>query len=459
MEERLKRLIALRSQAATELEQLFAQRQAITDLVKEEAREDLTTEEDNEFRVKSAEIARKQAEVESYDERITELSEEIERSGRLNDGASKARKAMARVEAVREADAYVKGNGHSYFQDLMRVQRGMDPNGKSAERLARHAQDVASDPEYRDLDRTDGNGGYFVPPAWLVSDYIALARAGRAFANLVTQQALPGGTDSINIPKVTGGTSVDFQTADNAALSETDLDDNFINVPVRTIAGVQDVARQLLDQSPVKFDEVIFQDLIAAHATKIDLGTLAGSGSSGQIKGVHNTSGISTVAISGGATVAKFYSAIANAIQKVHVDRFLPPTHIVMHPRRWAWLTAQLDGDQRPLVLPAGRSVNNVGVLDGVASQQVVGEMQGLPVVTDPNIGITYGGGTDEDVAYVLRASDLILYESGLRSEVLPQIGAKTLTVTLQVYSYVAFTAERYPKSVVEITGLGAPTF
>jgi hypothetical protein len=36
---------------------------------------------------------------------------------------------------------------------------------------------------------------------------------------------------------------------------------------------------------------------------------------------------------------------------------------------------------------------------------------------------------------------------------------ATTLTVLLQIYSYVAFSAARYPQSVVEIMGLTAPTF
>lgn len=459
MEERLKRLIALRAKAQSELDTLFAQRKAITDLVTEEAREDLTEEEDQEFRVKTAEIAQKQAEVESFDERIRELSEEIERSGRLNENAAKARRAQARVEAVREQEVYARGNGQSYFKDLMLSQRGMDDTGEATDRLKRHAVDVRTNEEYRALSTTDGNGGYFVPPAWLVNEYLALARAGRAYADLAHKQPLPSGTNVMNIPKVTSGTAVDFQAAENTAIEEQDLDDDFITVPVRTIAGGQDVSLQLLEQSPVNFDEVVFQDLLAAHAAKLDAAVLAGTGTNGAIRGVHNTPGIGTVAVSTGVTVAKFYAAIADAIQKVHTGRFLAPTHIAMHPRRWAWLTAALDGDQRPLVLPSGRSVNNVATLDAVESQQIVGELQGLPVVTDPNIGTTYGAGGDEDLAYVQRSSDLLLYESAIRTRVLPEVKGKDLTVHLQVYSYVAFTAERYPASIVEIAGLEAPTF
>jgi len=50
--------------------------------------------------------------------------------------------------------------------------------------------------------RTDGQGGYFVPPLWLVDEFVAYLRAGRTTANLPMQLDLPTGTDSINLPKV-----------------------------------------------------------------------------------------------------------------------------------------------------------------------------------------------------------------------------------------------------------------
>lgn len=296
-----------------------------------------------------------------------------------------------------------------------------------------------------------------------MSQFIELARAGRAYANLANSQPLPPGTDSINIPKVATGTATAVQNGDNTAVQETDLTDTFINAPVRTIAGQQDVAIQLLDQSPVSFDQVIFRDLVADYATKVDLQVISGSGSAGQVTGVRGTSGITTVTYTDASpTVAKLYSKIADAVQRVHTQRFMAPTVIVMHPRRWAYLMAASDSNGRPLVVPdSGNPMNAIGTLGAVASQQVVGQMHGLPVVTDPNIPTTLGAGTNEDVIHVLRASDLLLYESGIRSRVLPEVGSGTLTVRLQVYGYIAFTGARYPASVVEIGGNGlvAPAF
>ncbi|MEV6737885.1 phage major capsid protein [Streptomyces sp. NPDC051104] len=463
MDERLKRLIARREQAAKEREQFLAQRKAIVDIAEEEAREDLSDEEDSEFRGLTEKIKAQDETLRSLDERITELSEEAERENQVTAGAAAIRRAQSRVQSVTEGRTYAQGNGRSYLQDIMRVQLNMDGDGQAIERLRRHAQDVQTDPEYRDLSRTDGQGGYFVPPVWLMEQYAELARAGRAYANLCNGQALPPGTDSINIPKVATGTATAVQTADNVAVQETDLTDTSVTAPVRTIAGQQDVAIQLLDQSPISFDQVIFRDLVADYATKADLQVIAGSGSAGQVTGVRSTPGITTVTYTDATpTVSKLYSKIADAVQRVHTLRYMAPTVIVMHPRRWAYLLAASDSNGRPLVVPdSGNPQNAVGTLGAVASQQVVGQMHGLPVVTDPNMPTTLGASTTEDVIHVLRASDLLLFESGIRTRVLPEVGSGNLTVRLQVYGYIAFTAGRYPSSVVEIggTGLIAPTF
>jgi len=349
----------------------------------------------------------------------------------------------------------------SWCRDLIRLSLNLDSDGESRVRLASHAQQVVDHPafqEHRDLSRVDGSGGYAVPPAWLMNQYIELARPGRAFANLVQRQPLPGGTDSINIPKVLTGTATAVQTADNTPVTDVDLTDTYINAPVRTISGQQGVAIQLLDQSPIAFDDLVFRDLMADFASQLDKQCLYGSGTNGQVLGVNNTPNIGTIAVST-VDIQGVYSAIANAIQLVHTTRFQPPEVVVMHPRRWGWFLALLDNQQRPLFLPdANRPWNAAGILEDVASQQVVGSIQGLPVVTDPNIATNSGAGT-EDIVYVLRASDVVLWESGIRARVLPETKAQNLTVLLQLFGYLAFSASRYPQSVVEVTGLTAPTF
>ncbi|EID10189.1 phage major capsid protein [Mycolicibacterium phlei] len=470
MDARLKRLIELRQAAAQEYDALVEARKAITDKVAAEEREDLTAEEDAEFRAKTAEIRAKQDVIDDLDQQIAALEEERKRAGRQSEAAREIAKATAKVEVVSEARTYEKGNGFSYVQDLMRRHFRVEDDD-TMDRLRRHAAEVEKDSEFRNLSRTDGQGGYFVPPLWAMQRFIELARAGRAYANLVPSEPLPAGTDSINIPKIATGTSTAVQSGDNSALTgpgahETDLTDTSVSAGVKTIAGQQGLSIQLLDQSPLNFDEIVFRDLAADYATKLDIQVISGTGTGNQVVGVRNTAGIETItATSAGGSnlddVKLVYAKIADAIQRVHTLRFLPPEVIVMHPRRWAWFMSVFDGDDRPLMALSGPGVNQVGVLENVASQQIVGHMHGLPVVTDPNIPTTLGTSTNEDVIHVLRASDLLLFESGIRTRTLEQTRAESLTVLLQVYGYLAFTAARYPKSVVEIAGsaLKAPTF
>lgn len=459
--ERLTRLIGLQEESRKAREGLVAKRAAIMQVAEDEGREDLTETEDTEFRALTAQIADVDGAIEGRNERIEELADEDKRAGNAAGALRRAQLLESRISVTNESRTYEKGNGRSYLMDLANAQINHDPDAQS--RLQRHAMEVATEPEYRDLTRTDGAGGYFVPPAWLMADYIALARAGRPTANLVTNMPLPPGTDSINIPKISTGVTTAIQTADNQSVSETDLADTSVSAGVKTIAGQQDVAIQALEQSPVNFDQIIFADLMADYATKVDVQVISGANSSGEVKGLLSATGISAVTYTDASpTVGELYSKLSDAIQRVHTNRFLAPTVIVMHPTRWGWFLAALDSTNRPLVVPNPQGpLNSVGTFAGVVSEQVVGSIQGLPVVTDPSIPTNLGAGTNEDRIVVMRASDLYLWESGIKTRVLPEINSGTLNVRLQVYGYLAFTAERQPKSISVIsgTGLTTPTF
>lgn len=398
-------------------------------------------------------------------------------------------KALEQAQAVAGLDpaahtprAYVRAEpttydqrvdvSRSFFRDLTLFQVRHDV--EAGRRLQQHMQEVRTDlqrgalpalpeMERRALTRTDGAGGDFVPPIYLIDDFAALARAARPFADLFPNRPLPGGTDSINVPRVTSGTATGVQTADGAAVTSTDAVTDTINAPVRTIAGQQDLALQLIEQSPILFDEVIFSDLIGDYNTKVDVQGISGSGSSGQMLGALNLSGINTITYTDGTpTVPELYPKVADGIQQIHTGRFLPPQVIAMHPRRWGWHLASLDSQSRPLVVPdANGAYNALAKLTQIASENVVGSLQGVPVMVDASIPINLGGGTNEDRVIIARFTDSRLWEGALRSRALPEVLSGTLQVRLQVYAYVAFMCGRYPKSfsVVSGTGLVTPSF
>lgn len=393
--------------------------------------------------------------------------------------------APAVVDVRSEPMTYQRGDRRqSYFKDLGMAIVGGDNDARA--RLARHGTEMnvelprlearrdaaaerAADEfraggaqfERRDITRVDGVAGEFVPPLWIMQEYAELARAGRVTAGLIRNIPLPSGTDSISIPRITTGSTTAAQTADNAAVSETDMATNSATGPVRTIAGQQDVALQLLEQSPLMFDEIVFSDLTADYNSKLDIQVLNGSGSSGQHTGFLVLSGTNAVTyVDASPTVPEFWPSGGQAISQASTGRHLPMSCFVMHSRRWYWMESALDSSNRPFIVPAAAGpYNALATMNGVAAEGPIGTMHGLPVFLDQNMPTTLGGGT-EDAVIAFRGADHLLFEGALRTRALPEVLSGTLTVRLQVYAYSALILGRFPAGVSKIngTGLAAPS-
>ena len=360
------------------------------------------------------------------------------------------------VVEVDEPDMYRKGGDHSFIADAWSSRQG---DYKAQERLNKH-----QDFEARDV----GTGAFtgLVVPQYLIDEYAPIARAGSAFYNAVPKKDLPAYGNKIEISRITTGSQAAEQASENSAVQETNMDDTLLTVNVDTIAGQQDVSRQALErggQPGFSMENIIFQDLVAAYFGKLDELMIEGSGSSGQPLGIRNVSGLNTVTYTDGTpTVGEAFPKLADAVQKVNANRFAPATAILMHPRRWGFFTAGVDGNSRPLVLPAGNNPDNaVGVGDAAAYGNVVGNLLGLPVITDANVTTTDGGGNDQDQIYVVKADDHILFEDNLFQLKFEETNAGSLTTKMVVYGYVAFASGRYPTGITKIqgTGLITPSF
>lgn len=481
----------LRGQLVTLLETrktAVADRDAILTAPQTENR-DLNPAEKTAFEEKRAAVAKVDADIADLHKRIADLEEDEKRQQAANQAAAQAGsdtgKRSGGAQVTSEPEVYGRGSGNSYFLDLARAQVQNDAQAMS--RLQRHGKELdvilpkreaqraaRADQEMRSAfgegggfekrvnpNRTDGQGGFFVPPIWLIDDYVAFLRAGRTFANALRPFTLPAGTDSINIPKVASGTATAVQTADAGAVSSVDLTDTSVVGGVKTIAGQQDVAMQLLDQSPVSFDEIVMTDLMADYNQKLDVQALYGTNASGQVKGATVVAGINTVTFtSASPTGPLLYVPIGQSVSKIAGQRFLPPTAFFVHPRRWYWLATQLDTGGRPLVVPAqAQEFNPLALQTGVVSEGPVGFMFGLPVFIDPNIttvglaGAQTGGTEDQIIA--ARTSDLYLFEGNLRTRVMTEVLSGTLQVRIQLYNYVALIADRYPVAISVISGTG----
>jgi HK97 family phage major capsid protein len=462
----------------------------------------LTPDEKTNLDSKMTELRAKDSEIDEFLARIAEAEAAEKREQTAGavyaQGGQTGERREGGARVTSEPTSYGQGRRHSYFLDLARDQLGRgDGDGGvqgARDRLRRHSQELAVEmparearraaaadraldgveglrPEQRasvferapmeqrvNPNRTDGQGGYFVPPVWLIDQYIDLQRFGRQTANLCRNMPLPSGTDSINLPKVLSGTATGVQTADGGAVTSVDMTDTFVNAPVRTIAGQEDVALQLLDQSPIAFDEVVFSDLMADYNMRLDLQVINGSGASGQHAGILGVSGINAVTYTDAApTLAAMYPIFAQGASRIYKNRKLPATAAVVLPSTWYWATAQLDTTNRPLIVPPSIGLNPTATQQDLASGSGPAGMlsMGLPAYLDGNLPANLGAGTNESRTVIARWSDLYLWEGAMQTRVLQEVLSGTLQVRFQVYAYSAFMPNRRPEAISVVSGTG----
>jgi HK97 family phage major capsid protein len=430
---------------------------AILEAVAAENRTDLTEDE-------SAKVDALVEESRSLDSKIEKLTAQAAADAK----AAEARSAVADVampkvggaKVTREARTYTPESGLSFVKDAFAAKFGNDYAAQ--ERLARHSRE--EEIERRDVGT--GNFAGLVIPQYLVDLAAPLARAGRPTADFATNKmALPAAGMTLNISRMTTGTSTAVQAAENDAVSETNADDTLLTVNVRTIAGQQDISKQAIERG-TGIDQFIIQDLVRGWHTTLDNQILNGDGTSGAILGIDATPGKNNVTFNEASPTAELlYPKLADAYQQVQTNVYQNPTHWIMHPRRLAFLLASVDQAGRPLVVPTlGGPMNAMATGAGQAYYGNSGySLMGLPIVADANVRTNAGAGTDEDRIYCVNANELHLWEQAGSPFALnfDATGAGSLTIKSVVYGYSAFTAGRYPGavSVISGTGLVTPTF
>lgn len=417
-------------------------------------------------------VAAKQDEVAALDERIAAAEKVEARAAELKESradsgvkpfAGEARKGG--IVVTSETMTYDRDGKNSFVRDM--IGATMRNDASSWERLNRHAQEVAV--ETRDISRTDTAGGDFVPPIYLINEYAEFARAARVTADLATTMALPVGTDSINIPAVTTGTQVGFQASDNSSTTTRDMVTSTVTAPVRTISGYENVSIQLVEQSPLAggLDRLVFGDLMKDYALQLNTAVTGnGDGTSGTLRGFVNlgsdtTNGIPTTWTETTPTAQAGLQSISKAISKVVTNRYQAVEAIVMHPSMWYWFASSTDGASRPIIVPTANgpfNANGITTAPG-APAGLVGSIYGVPVYVDATLPKNFGAATNQSPILVGKFSDSYLFESGVKTRVLPDVLSANLTVRFQVYGYMAL-AHRYAKAVSAISGTGtvAPT-
>jgi HK97 family phage major capsid protein len=402
-------------------------------------------------------------EIEKLDARIQQVAEIETRKQAANELAKRVEVSTPETreaggwKVTSEEPTYHARSANSFLSDA--ISSEFNNNYEAAERINRYNREIVL--QKRDVGTAQFAG--LVVPQYLIDLYANLARAGRPVADICRKHVLPAQGMTVNISRVTTGTAVGYQAAENDTATETNIDDTLLTVNVNTISGMQDVSKQAILRG-ANIEDVVLSDLISAYNTKLDFGILNGSGSSGEPTGMTTALTQVVTYTDASPTVAELYPKIVDAIQRVQSNVFAGPSHIIMHPRRLGFLLAATDTTGRPLVVPnANGPMNATGTFSGLGyGQSGQYSMLGLPIITDANVTITSGTGTNEDQIFVVSADELHLWEAPqMPTYVRFEQPDGKVAIRIVLFGFSAFTAGRRPLAgaIIGGTGLVTPTF
>lgn len=120
---------------------------------------------------------------------------------------------------------------------------------------------------------------------------------------------LRGLQGNVVIPKKTAASAAAWIATEGGNSGESEFTVGSVTMSPKVIGGHTEMTRLMLQQSSLDVENLVRNDLSEAIATAIDLGALAGSGSSGQPTGVSATSGINTTTFA--AAVPTFAELVA----------------------------------------------------------------------------------------------------------------------------------------------------
>ncbi|WP_219512759.1 phage major capsid family protein [Nonomuraea ceibae] len=407
-----------------------------------------------------AEVTRRQT---ALDELLAEQAREEEIA------AAQARTAPTGVQPpTRARVARVGSEERTYRPDLDRAGAGFERDVAAAfmgdyearDRLSRHMQEERVE-RGDQLQRAVGTSAFsgLVVPQYLTDLYAPAAAARRPFADAIRHHPLPASGMTVEISRITTSSSTALQANQNTAVSEQNMDDTLLTIPVHTNAGQQTVSRQAIERG-TGIEPVVLDDLFRRYATTLDSTLLnqAATGLSAVATAVTYTDTDPTAA----EAYPKIIEGLAG-VEAALLDQASGDNLAVMHSRRWYWLQNALS-DRWPLISQPGIVPQTLGANFAEAyGRGVRGVLpNGTPVIVDNNIATNLGAATNEDEIFLADRLECHLWEDAsapmfIRAE---QPKAGELGVLLVVYGYFAYTHQRYAHArKVTGTGLVAPTF
>lgn len=174
--------------------------------------------------------------------------------------------------------------------------------------------------DYLSVGLTNHTGEKTVATDLLAGSFIEMLRNSMMVRQMGCR-VMAGLVGDIAIPRQTGGATAYWLTEDANATGSIQTFDQLTMTP-KTVAGMTEVTRKLLQQSSIDVEALIRQDLATTLALAMDVTALHSDGTGNKPKGITGTSGIATVAI-GANGGAPGYADIVKMETEVAIDNAL----------------------------------------------------------------------------------------------------------------------------------------
>lgn len=347
-------------------------------------------------------------------------------------------------------------SNRSFFMDIVRAETKGDLEARSrlAEMEAYNAQELKK----RDLYDNATDGAEALVPLYM-QDRFEKYRADIAVTSgLTTQAPLPAQGESISIPYQTGAAAVAqlTQATPLTAIQETDAQFDRATANVVEVAGVQDMSLFIQERGSlgVGLDVVIGNHLAELLAQDEDERVLAALDAA---NGVEVTYTATTGTLSG------IYTKLADVAQQIITGNKVPPSAIVIHPRRFFSWASELDDQNRPLMVPMSVGQNPLATTSGDGSPVAHGfsgyAVHGIPIYFDQNITILNGNpGTNQDIVYCSDFSKQYTWLGPVAVELDRSLMFKNSGLTVRARRYFATMTAHRADAFGRITGTGLAT-
>lgn len=222
---------------------------------------------------------------------------------------------------------------------------------------------------------TTNNSG-LVPTRQLTEVINPLANADRPFIDAISRGVLPDAGMTFEIPKISVVPTVAV-TAEEAAPSNTVMEDAYLSVTVQKFAGQQTFSVELLDRSSPAFYAELVRNMEYAYAKATDARVAT------VVAGAATDGGNRTL------TAANLLDFVSDAAVSVYSNTLGFAQNIVVSPEQWGAIMGLYDTTNRAIYT----AINPVNAGGSASPTSLRGQINGLNLYVDRNLSGT-GDGT-----------------------------------------------------------------